>query len=500
MSRSKLSIILLMAAIVRMAGISVRPIWYDEAFSILFSSKGPAAMIYGTLTSTSTGAADIHPLGYYTLLWIWSNIFGESLVAVRLLSIIAGLLTVTLAYFLAQELFSEKVAVVASLFVALAPFQVHYSQEIRMYAFLALWLMLATYAYVRGSRAHEAKWWFVFAVSAAMAQYTHNLAGFYLLPLAATPLLRRDWRNLRSVVISGLGAILLYLPWLMHLYSQITKISNAYWVEQPGAEKLFTLLLIYVANLPLPNNTILFIGLFISLAVIAISIAQTFRFDNRNANAMWLVYLSFTPPLLLFLFSQWIPIYIERALLPSGVIFCIWLAWSLMETRLPIPIRNGLLVMLAIGATFGLYQHVTYRGFPYAPYREVDKTLRDRIAPGDRIVHASKATCLPMVYFDQTLPQGYIADPFGGNTDTLAMATQEVLDLIALPDIPTAVRGAKRVWFVVLQQHIDAYIHLGYKDHPYVRQLEQWYNLQAVEIQDDLRVYNFIQKPEMHIP
>lgn len=53
---------------------------------------------------------------------------------------------------------------------------------------------------------------------------------------------------------------------------------------------------------------------------------QTFRRAYRNLNALWLFYLSFAPPLLLFLVSQWVPVYIERALLPSGVVFCIWLA------------------------------------------------------------------------------------------------------------------------------------------------------------------------------
>jgi uncharacterized membrane protein len=47
---------------------------------------------------------------------------------------------------LARELFNEKTALVASVFVALAPFQVHYSQEIRMYSFLALWLISLSFA------------------------------------------------------------------------------------------------------------------------------------------------------------------------------------------------------------------------------------------------------------------------------------------------------------------------------------------------------------------
>jgi len=180
-------IILLLAAAIRMIGIAARPIWYDEAFAILFSAKGPAVMAVGTLTSTSAGAADIHPLGYYTLLWLWMQAFGSSLISVRLLSVLAGMATVALVWLLARELFNEKIAIVASIFVTLAPFQVHYSQEIRMYSFLGLWLLLATYVYVRGAKEDGAKWWIIFAVSAALAQYTHNLAAFYLAPLAATP-------------------------------------------------------------------------------------------------------------------------------------------------------------------------------------------------------------------------------------------------------------------------------------------------------------------------
>ncbi|MCJ7585949.1 MAG: hypothetical protein MUO30_14430, partial [Anaerolineales bacterium] len=98
-----------------------------------------------------------------------------------------------------------------------------------------------------------------------------------------------------------------------------------------------------------------------------------FRRADRNPNALWLFYLSFSPPILLFIVSQWVPVYIERALLPSGVIFCIWLAWALFGTSLPVPIRNGLLVLLAISVTMGLYQHITYLGFPYAPYKALNE-------------------------------------------------------------------------------------------------------------------------------
>src|SRR5574342_96831 len=169
--------ILILALGVRLLGILSRPIWYDEAFAILFSEKGLGAMLYGTLAPTGAGSADIHPLGYYTLLWLWMRLFGESLVATRLLSILAGLISVYLVYLIALEVPSDrKTANLSMLIAALAPFQVHYAQEIRMYSFLVMWLLLATYAYQRGSRTGSWRWWAVFSISAALAQYTHNLA------------------------------------------------------------------------------------------------------------------------------------------------------------------------------------------------------------------------------------------------------------------------------------------------------------------------------------
>ncbi len=491
--RLRVPLILALAVLTRALGILSRPIWYDEAFSILFSAKGPAAMLYGTLAPTAGGTADIHPLGYYTLLWLWMKIFGSSLPAARTLSILAGVATVGLAYLLARGLFNERLAFTASIFVALAPFPVHYSQEIRMYSFLALWLMLATYAYTRGAKDGGLKWWVLFSVSAALAQYTHNLAAFYLLPLAATPLLRRDWKSLRAVTIAGLGALTLYLPWLIQLPGQFAKVSTAYWVDRPGVGKFFTLLLVYATNLPLPNGW-LFPALFIALAALTIAALQTFRRSNRDPNALWLFYLAFAPPLLLFLVSQWTPVYIERALLPGGIIFCIWLAWALFETSLPPILRNSVTVMLALGAAIGLYQHVAYRGFPYAPFRGLDASLRERIRPGDAVVHASKLSLLPAAYFDPSLPQIFVVDAPGSNTDTLAVSTRDVLRVTAASDVEAAVGGARRVWFVVFQHHIEAYVRKGSVNHPQLEWLETDFKLDHVEEWGNIRLYQFIRK------
>jgi mannosyltransferase len=495
-SKSRVLIILLIALVVRSIGIASRPIWYDEAFAILFSEKGLGQMLYGTLTPTGAGSADIHPLGYYTLLWVWMEIFGESLIATRMLSILAGLAVIYLVYKISFELFDANTAGVAALIVALSPFQVHYAQEIRMYALLALWLLLATFSYLRGSKSGNWHWWVVFGIAAALAQYTHNLAVIFLIPLAATPILKKDWENLRLVFFSGCVAILLYLPWLIQLPAQFAKVSSSYWVTKPDISSLFTLLLVFTTNTPLPKGWIL-PALTLAILIVVIATKQTLYATSGDgkANGLWTLYLTIAPLFLLFTFSQWIPVYIERVLLPSGAIFCILLAWVIQHTKMSNTGRNLLIGLLTVAYTAGIYQHVTYRGFPYGPFREMTSFLHNQVKQGDLIVHSNKLTLLPAMYFDRELAQSFVSDPPGSATDTLAPATQQVLEIEAETDIGTAVSGAERVWYIIYQRSIDEYIQAGKSTHPDIEYLNSELTLESQKTWDDLRILLYTKKP-----
>jgi uncharacterized membrane protein len=490
--RIQLAAILLIAAMVRTIGIGSRPIWYDEAFSILFSEKGPAAMLRGTTTSLGTTASEEHPLGYYTILWAWTGAFGTSLTAVRTLSILAGLGSVFLLYLIGREVFSKKIGVISAALGALAPFQVHYAQEIRMYGFLCFWLLLATFAFWRGRHSARLWWWAAFAVSAALAQYTHNLAALYLVSLAAITLFERDWKTAKMVAASGLAAMLLYLPWLILLPSQVAKIAGAYWLTSPGFEKLFTLPLFYVTNIPLPAGW-LGPALFITLMAVFTSIWQTIlvarRKDADATKGVWMMSMAFIPPLLAVLISWWRPIFLERTFVASGAIFLIWLAWALFSTGLPRPVQAFITAGLAMGALAGLYQHISYSGFPYAPYRELQTMLEHQVRPGDIVIHSSKLSLLAAFYFDSNLHQEFLADPPGGSTDTLAPVTQQVLGVVSEPTMQQAVGDASRVWFVIFDESIQEYIDAGEVTHPHIQWLDDHLSLQHVDEIGDLRVF-----------
>lgn len=493
----KVAAILIVGLVVRLLGISSRPIWYDEAFSILFSEKGLSAMLYGTLAPTGIGSADIHPLGYYTSLWLWMNIFGGSLVSARSLSILAGLVSVYFIYLIALEFTSDRgTSYLGMLFAALAPFQVHYAQEIRMYALLAMWLLIATYAYQRGARGDGWKWWGLFSITAALAQYSHNLAAFYLAPLALLPVLQRNWRALRAMILSGIGALILYSPWLVQLPAQFAKVQNSYWVARPDVSNLFTLLLAYFTNTPVPAQ-LTAPALAIVLVITMVGIIQTVRHTRQTHTGAggWLLYLSFASPLILFLFSQWRPVYIQRALLPSGAIFCIWLAWVIRKTNMQKAVQYSVFGLLGVSSLLGIYQHLMYRDFPYGPFEALDRSLRERVDSQAVIIHSSKLSMLPAMFFDRNLPQSFIRDAPGSPTDTLAPATQEVLKIRAQKDILTAIGNASRVWYIIYERSIQEYQAAGFETHPDIQYLDSHFDRKSEERWDGLYVILYAKEP-----
>lgn len=457
-------------------------------------------MLQGTLGLVGGTAANVHPLLYFTLLWAWMLLFGQKVIVVRFLSVLIHLALLIVLWYLVQEMFGLKQAVLAGLFFSFAPFQVQYGQEARMYGLLSLWLVLATLYVWRGIQGDSHSPWVAFGIFAALAMYTHVLAVFYLIPLGLSPLFFRKLKYVRSVLLSTLIAIVLYLPWGIQLPAQIAKVERAYWIAKPTLADLVQTVLSFISGLPI-HASWLPVTLFCAILVIVLAGVQTFRAaqdrDPHAERALWLVYLSATPVLLLFLVSQIRPVYIVRGLVPSGVIFLIWLAWALTprERR---PIGTYVTIgFLAFTFAIGLFSHATYRGFPYAPFENVNDYMSSELDEGGVVLHSNKITMLPAYYYDESLPHTYIADPPGAGSATLAIPTQKALGLFAQPDAISAVGDAQQVFFVMFAREIGDYETLGVKNHPHLSWLMENYSLDEQTTWDDLSLYKFVSREEV---
>jgi hypothetical protein len=136
-------LVLWLALGLRLYHLDFQSIWWDEGHSIFVASH-PIRQI------PTLPAMDVHPPAYFGLLHLWMNMAGRSEFALRYLSVVFSLLTVTLLWRCADHishylvpqspnlLISQSLSppFFAALLAALSPMYVAYAQEVRSYALI----------------------------------------------------------------------------------------------------------------------------------------------------------------------------------------------------------------------------------------------------------------------------------------------------------------------------------------------------------------------------
>lgn len=218
-----------LALVLRSLRLSFQPLWWDEGYSVWFAHQPLPEMLRLT-------AEDIHPPLYYAGLSGWSRLFGLAPVALRLFSVLVGVLTVALIYPVGRWLGGRRAGLLAAALLAISPFHIFYSQEVRMYALVALWGVLALGAAGRGLDVRSPRptappgpaaadvrlgWLAGYVIAMTLALYTQYYAGFLAagLTLAGLWVLWRRRARLGQIglwlLAQGVVA-LLTLPWLLY--------------------------------------------------------------------------------------------------------------------------------------------------------------------------------------------------------------------------------------------------------------------------------------------
>jgi mannosyltransferase len=496
------------ALLLRLVNLNGRSLWYDEIFTLLYAAQPAADILGGILTQVDGAAAEVHPPLFYTLLNGWITLFGQSHLAARALSVLCGVATVPVAYALARRLFNQQVAIAAAVFVTIYPFHLYYSQEIRMYGFLALAAVTAVYCFVRAWQ--DGGWgnWLAYSLAAAVTLYTHNLGAVFLAGLGMWLLwywlFQERWQQWRPVVAAHLLLLLLFVPWLLVLPSQLSKVQQSFWTTPPGLVEIIQTLLVFhfgYDNQALPG-WLLPLVFFMALLIPAILLLEARRLRAARglhqqpvqatpfpAPYALLLFLAVGPVILTLLVSQITPVFTIRSLLPSGLMYGLLVVGVLFNDHTPRPVRWGLVVPAVLVALASLVNHYQYDSFPRSPFAEAAVTLHNQTPDEAIIIHSNKMTYFPTYYYDPTLPQVYIGDEPGSASDTLLPVTQAALGHVAVPTLETAAAAHHTVWFVIFAREIEEYEEALGQPHPHLTWLSEQYQLTAVQEINDLMLF-----------
>ncbi|MFJ4194321.1 glycosyltransferase family 39 protein [Pseudomonas sp. NPDC089534] len=462
-------LILALAAGLRFYAISLPYLWTDEAFTALVSVQSPSAIWFHM-------GHDVHPPLYFLMLHVWILAFGDSVLAIRAMSAVAGVVAVALGIWLMRLITTPRLAALAGLFMALLPISVRYGQEARMYALEAVWLLGATLFLVHWLRTARDRHLAGYALLVTAALYTHYLAivgvlshFIYLIVLRFQADSTLHVLSRPRLWIAYLAIALAYVPWLLSLVDEVFVNTEAFktggeifWIPE---STVYTLPSAIWRFLTLDSRAGLYGPVYLLVPAGLVASALWVLKGDRSRlrfGAMLFIY-SFVPLLAVFLASFAFPVFVERyiAFAAIGQVMILALAVGKAARRSRVLAWSAVVLILGLECV-GLNTAYTQqddlddpRNEAADPLDRIVASIRERSVEGDAIIvhggywyysvaYYSRSGIRPLLYepaWDATTANR----PNGYGSSTLIFAERDRLfleDLSALPDT------AKRVWWV----------------------------------------------------
>ena len=392
-----------LGAILRIWNIEREGLRLDEAQSVWQASHTLEYIHYYM-------SKNVHLPLHNSLLHFWMNMFGSGERNIRILSAIPGILTIPSMYFLANEILNKKGALFAAFVVAISPFYIWYSREIRMYTLLALTSTLSYFFYIRILKYNSFQYYLGYLIINIIGIYTHYFFLFVLLIQGMFFLL--SWKvnfnenkivnKKRQLVYFNLAAAVLfisYIPWIKTLIfssNGIAKFGPALDIPTP-----FNIILTFF-EFTFGYQPVNYTSMLLSLWPLLILSGFLFLEKRRNPFSpfLYLAILGILFPLIIvYIISVTAkPMYLTRYLTPMTPMYLILITWFLLEIKGKLKV---VIIILFLFTTLTLlYNQFTNPDNPEREdYKSAVEYLNSNTDYRDAIVIAPPFVIYPFQYY-----------------------------------------------------------------------------------------------------
>ncbi|NDV27701.1 glycosyltransferase family 39 protein [Desulfovibrio sp. JC010] len=396
-------LILLLATVLRVYGIADESLWIDEGQTVAYATKSFAGII-------EYCARDVHPPLYLFIMRIWTDLFGISETALRMISAIFGVLAVYLTYKVGLRLMNRNGALLGSLFLAVSYMGINFSQEARSYTMLLCAILMSCHGLLKFIERQDKVNIAYYASAVALMLYTHTFTVFiilfhqiyYIVDWAG----RRGERFKRFVnwVAVNVGALVLFGPWMYFLLKQVlAKLGGegpGSWVMVPDHITAYrTFIQLAGGVLPLAVTVLAVLGFVIVKLIPALRERFSAPLEIPQGPrsvlflSLWFLCAVVTPFAVSLVFS---PIYVERYAIQFLPGFCMFLG-MVMSGFSPLFLRSAAVGLFLTATAHGLWLY--YTTYDKEQWREVAGFIAEEIKPGEAVVLSAPWIYEPFTYY-----------------------------------------------------------------------------------------------------
>lgn len=457
--------VMVLALVLRLIGMGVRPLWLDEAYSAWFASRSWHELW------TQVPTYEPHPPFYYSLLKVWRDVFGGGAFALRSFSLLFAVATVPVVVSASAELERQRPsgrpllrAGIAAFLIACSPMLVLMGAEARPYPLLIFAYALALLGLLRLMREFATgpgTWpsWTMLVAGTELGLWAHGLGLLYALCLAAAlaPAWLKSPRG-RERLVRGIAAaviiVLLYLPCLLMMMRRAGDWGTGWLSWEP----LMALQLLGLYAIPVEVLTISSaVAALVMILLVKRAVQGGVEAGGWSADRAILL-LWWGPPLLAIVISQLaMPVFLPRTLTPTLVPAYLALAGALARVdsareRFALTAALAITIMPA-AVQIGLRPAIE-------PWDEVSAYLQRNVGHGDQVWLYPNDSALPLHEAGSAIPArgipgDYPATGFkgpirAGSPAVVSLTPQQAQDVAQ----DVSIRAVPTIWLVTRQSGI----------------------------------------------
>ena len=395
-----LIVLLISSLLVRIISLLKSSIWHDEGFSLMLASRSPLDIWLGS-------ARDVHPPLYYEILHFWTEIFGNSVLSVRSLSLVAGIIVVWLGYQIAFMISKKRnVALLAGLLLSLNPFLIRYSQEVRMYGILGVFLLIAIIGLIKVSK--DSKDWFgyvLYVIGVSAGLYTHYFTAMVVIAFWIYILSIYFIKNKITLItnwrwwLANILALLIFLPWVPSMMAQFTRAQGLGWLSKTSIRTLNDTVWQFITFTDARQILILIYWL-VPILILGLVAYVCIKDRSKEKFSRLLALFTFLPLIMAIMISFIRPVFHERYFVFSAIGLCLMMALAIYYIFL-----NNKYLAISIALIIVLIQLVGIRNVYAQSNHQMSRVMgfiNQNYQAGDRIISGELYVYFDGSYYNKT--------------------------------------------------------------------------------------------------